>query len=246
MRLYLIRHGQSTNNALLTEGRYEKDRTYDPRLTARGEQQAELIARYLASAVDMPDGERFHLTHLYCSPMLRALQTTRPLAQALAMEPEIWVDLHEIGGLFTVEAGNSIASYPGYSRAEIASQFPGYRIPDNIREDGWWRTDGIRESPADFVGRAIRVALSLRDRTRSDERIALVAHAAFFDALLKALLNQAPMHPDALFYNHYNTGITRLDFGKDTIYSGANISPERMRLHYMNRVDHLPFDLRTW
>ena len=27
---------------------------------------------------------------------------------------------------------------------------------------------------------------------------------------------------------------------------GAVVAPERMRLHYINRVEHLPFDLRTW
>lgn len=246
MRLYLIRHGQSTNNALASEGRYESDRTYDPRLTATGEKQAQQVAQYLATASDMPGGEPFHLTHLYCSPMLRALQTAQPIAQALNMEPEIWVDLHEIGGLFTVDNGDGVTSYPGLSRKEISTTFPGYRMPANIREDGWWRTDGTRESPADFVSRAIRVAFMIRERIHTEERIALVAHAAFFDAFIKALLSQAPMHPDTLFYNHYNTGITRIDYGLDSFYNGAVLVPERMRIHYINRVEHLPFELRTW
>ena len=76
MRLYFIRHGQSLNNALYEEGR-EQERVYDPHLTDIGQEQAQLVARYLADGIDMPGKlrEAFQLTHLYCSAMTRAMQT---------------------------------------------------------------------------------------------------------------------------------------------------------------------------
>ena len=84
--------------------------------------------------------------------------------------------------------------------------------------------------------RALKVATGLRRRAESDERMALVSHAGFLDRLLKALLNQLPDVPRTVFYAHYNTAITRIDFD----------DYDRMRLHYLNRIEHLPADLRSW
>ena len=68
----------------------------------------------------------------------------------------------------------------------------------------------------------------LREWDNSDERVALVSHGGFIDALLKALCNQLPSQH--LWYHHYNTAITRLDFDQD----------DRLHLRYLNRIDHLP------
>ena len=51
------------------------------------------------------------------------------------------------------------------------------------------------------------------------------------DTLLKALFNQLPSHH--LWYHHYNTAITRIDFDEEG----------RLHLRYLNRIDHLPPDL---
>jgi broad specificity phosphatase PhoE len=245
MRLYLIRHGQSVNNALYSSGTaFENSRSHDPELTAIGHQQAEHAAQFLTKAIDMPqpDLEALQFTHLYVSPMIRALDTAKPIAAALGIQPEVWIDIHEIGGLFTADDNDVVTAYPGMSRQQMADCYPNYTLPDGIRDDGWWHVKHGRETPTEFLGRAIAVAMNLRERTHTQERIALVAHAAFFDSLLKALLNQLPNHPSNLFYNHYNTGITRIDFNES---HWAQID-NHMRFHYLNRVDHLPPELRTW
>jgi len=239
MRLYLIRHGQSVNNALSDEDRWEQDRVEDPPLTEIGHQQAELAGQYLQNLLDAPGraGEPVGITHLYCSAMKRALQTAQPIARDLGVTPEVWVDIHEIGGIFLASEDGKVTGFPGMTRAEIAAEFPDTRIVEGVTDTGWWDVNIGRETPAHFVSRAVRVALALRERARSDERIALVSHGAFLDALIKALLNQAPGSPDGMFYSHYNTAMTRIDFNEGRSAIG---------IHYMNRVQHLPYELLTW
>src|SRR5262245_43708583 len=102
MELYIIRHGQSTNNVSMI---YDaKDREADPPLTDLGQKQAAKVADYLANMTnfdqwvdrkteDRENKQGFGLTRLYCSPMLRTLQTSLPIAKALNMQPEVWPDL---------------------------------------------------------------------------------------------------------------------------------------------------------
>lgn len=243
MRLYFIRHGQSTNN-VLSNNNYESKRTYDPELTDIGVKQAELVAQFLPDAIDMPhpESEPFDFTKIYVSPMIRALNTAKPIVEALNMQPEVSTDIHEIGGLFTADADDKVTGFPGLNCRDFKERYPSYILPETVTEDGWWDVTNPRETPDRFMGRAIRVALKLRKFAHTDERIVLVSHAAFLDSLIKAILGQLPTHPNNLFYNHYNTGITRIDFAESKYSS----SPDHIRIHYLNRVDHLPPELRTW
>lgn len=247
MRLYLIRHGQSVNNALYAEGR-DKERHHEPELTEIGQKQAQNLAQYLAKTPDMPlnSDELVDFTHLYCSPMIRAMETARPIAEALNLSPQVWHDIIELGGLFTVKETNEekiITGYPGLSRSEIEARFPGYHLPDELTEEGWWHARPEIEAAPDFTARALRVVHALKERAHTDERIALVSHAGFIDLLIKALLSQIPTHPNTLYYTHYNTGITRVDFDEGYMNS---LVINRLRLHYVNRVTHLSSDLWTW
>lgn len=241
MELYIIRHGQSTNNALADE----RLRTFDPPLTAIGERQAELVAAYLAdgrnrdpwvnpaTGQSRPEtGTGFGITHLYCSAMYRALQTARPIAEALGLQPEVWVDIHEHGGIY-LETDGTVTGYPGKSRGEILAEFPHYTLPDAITEAGWWAIEKGMEPLDSAYGRAITVANALRQRAESDERIALVTHGTFIDALIKALFYQLPSRQ--MFYMHYNSAISRIDF----------MARDRMLVRYLNRIAHLPPELVT-
>ena len=95
MELYLIRHGQSQNNAW---GDNEK-RVADPTLTEMGHEQAQRVAEHVRDAdqLGVEPGEGYGFDRLFCSAMLRTLQTTAPIAQALGLTPEIWLDWHEEG-----------------------------------------------------------------------------------------------------------------------------------------------------
>jgi broad specificity phosphatase PhoE len=235
MELYIIRHAQSTNNALADQ----RKRVCDPTLTELGERQADVLAQHLATGPELiplagsengrePQGYGF--TWVYCSPMWRAMQTADPIRQALGLTPQVWTDIHEKGGIFLDhEDGRGPVGYPGKTRQEIQVAFPDYDLPQDVTEQGWWNRD-YEEWPACHE-RAIRVAGALRQWAdadeRGDERVAIVSHGGFVDALLKALFKQSTDR--GLFYYHYNTAISRIDFGEDG----------HLNVRYLNRVDHL-------
>jgi broad specificity phosphatase PhoE len=231
MRLYLIRHAESENN-VLTEETVDR-RKVDPDLTPLGYQQRDLLARFLANEPDVA-GESFEIDHLYTSAMYRSLLTTQPVSDALRLAPMVWPDLHEKGGMFSQQNGH-ISGFNGMSRSAILGGFPGYQLPEEVTDCGWYDAAMGREPEPHSYYRAIKVARELRERGGANDVIALVSHAGFLDILLKALFEQLPSRPYTMRYYHDNTAITRIN------YQGP-----RPTLHYMNRVDHLPADLRSY
>lgn len=238
MELFIIRHAQSTNNALADQSQ----RVVDPPLTELGLRQAECVAQHLAygfgretkaiegQPADAPlNGAR--ISRLYCSAMLRALQTAQIIGGALGLQPHVWVDIHEEGGMWLDHgAEEGIRGYPGLTTAEIAERFPQCVLPEEVSDKGWWRY--AREEWSPFLERAARVAASLKQQaTSSDERIAIVTHGGFGAYLIRALVG-LPVDVKA-FFHHDNTGITHIRFRVDG----------RVSIRYQNRVDHLPPDM---
>ena len=231
MHVYLIRHAQSENNILTKENMHRREA--DPDLTALGYQQRDRLAQFLATATDTGD-QGFAITRLYTSAMYRSLLTSKPVAEALDLAPRVWPDLHENNGMYLRQNGHDIGC-GGMTRSAILSEFPDYSLPDSITESGWYDAEMGLEPEAHSLFRAIKVAKKLLDWSESDEVIALVSHAGFLDIVLKAIFEQLPSRPHTMRYYHNNTAITRID------YQGS-----RPMLHYMNRVDHLPTDLRAF
>ena len=235
MHLFIIRHAQSANNALEDT----KNRHYDPDLTELGYLQGDILAQHLANEtplisararqrLGLPD-QGYGITRLYCSAMRRALLTARPVSQALALQAQVWVDIHERGGLWLDHGDEGVRGYPGLTRSELRKWFPDFVIPGQITEAGWWQ--GGHESIEDVLDRAQRVAAQLCAWSDTDERIAIITHAGFSDNLIKALVG---FPQDKLpFLHHQNTAITYLRFGSDN----------SMHIGYVNRVAHLPSDL---
>jgi broad specificity phosphatase PhoE len=245
MELTIIRHGESLNNKNLESAAL---RVADPPLTDTGIAQAKALGSWLASAPNLEDvvkapvdspkrnhAVRHTFTHLYCSAMRRALHTASIVGEAIDMSPEVWVDIHEHGGIWLAQNGSSRAQ-PGINRSELQSEFPRVRLTDAITDRGWWTYDGEEDIFACFA-RASRVAAELRQRARSadsaNDRIAIVSHGTFIDCLIKALSHRIP--EDRYFHWHYNTGLTRFDLHGDGV----------VVLRYINRVTHLPAELVT-
>ena len=225
MQVYLIRHAQSENNVLTHETMHR--RKAEPDLTELGYRQRQLLADFLAQA----DG--LEMTHLYTSAMYRSMLTVEPVAKALGLQPEVWVDLHEKGGMFQRRNGH-VEGFQGMTRAAILKEFADYRLPAAVSERGWYDVDLGMEPETHSFFRAIKVAQGLRERGYTDDALGLVSHAGFLDVLLKAIFDQLPSRPHTMRYYHYNTAITRIDYRE----SGP-------ALHYMNRVDHLPAAMRS-
>ncbi len=239
MRVYFIRHGQSVNNARPTP---DVPRVQDPGLTNIGRRQAQLLAVHLATksdpvpvSIEATDAARqlgnYGISKLYTSPMWRTLQTAQAVSETLGLLPEVWIDMHEQGGVYE-QHGEKFVGFPGKTRSEILTTFPNFVLPEAIGEDGWWNRDHETWDEAD--DRAERILTRLRPMAeKSNATIAIITHQFFLNILLKSLFGMR-LHRD-VYFNHYNTGIARLD-----------IEPNGVTfVRYLNRVDHLPSDLMT-
>jgi len=246
MELYIIRHAQSENNALMRD---QTDRVYDPDLTEVGFKQAEMMAKYLSETTNVEEyvmhkygSEKrqsiipHRITHLYCSAMHRSLKTARPLSEALGLTPEVWLEIHEHGGIY-LEEDAVVTGYGGMTRSEILNEFTDYILPETVTEEGWWDPTNGKEDFSLCQARAIRVAEALRERSKRkdsrDDAVALVSHGGFIDCLIKAMLNNMPA--PGYFHWHYNTAISRFDLLPDSA----------VLVRYINRVSHLPPALVT-
>jgi broad specificity phosphatase PhoE len=244
----LIRHGQSANNVLAESqghdyANYMAGRVPEPPLSEIGLRQAQLLADHLAAAMKRPFNERLAwvarehpVEAIYVSPMLRALQTALPISLALGVQPQVWVDIHEHGGVFTGNPDRGdVVGYPGLTRMQIAARFTGYQLVDGVQDSGWW-TGGYEEMDACY-GRACKVSARLYElaEQQPDATVALVTHGTFLDALLHALFAPGESYGERVHFSHLNTAISRVDFG----------SGRRLALRYLNRIDHLPPELVT-
>ncbi|HYI25785.1 MAG TPA: histidine phosphatase family protein [Thermomicrobiales bacterium] len=88
MRLLLVRHGQTVGNI---EGRIQGG---DDPLTDLGQAQARVLAAHIAKT--------HAVTHLYASPLDRALETATIIGQAIDREPV------PIAGLAEIDAGRAV------------------------------------------------------------------------------------------------------------------------------------------
>ncbi|HSG17308.1 MAG TPA: histidine phosphatase family protein [Anaerolineae bacterium] len=247
MRLYIIRHAQSENNAQWANTGSSSRRRPDPLLSETGQQQAQHLADLLARADpdaqtdpwDMADQRGFAITHLYTSLMQRTILTATAVASALDLPLLAWLDLHEVGGVFEngPEEGQRIG-LPGPNRAFFESHYPHLVLPDSLGEKGWWNRP--YESRAEVRIRASRVAVELFNRHGgSDERVAIISHGAFSNYLLSHLLDRLvppddEPNPKFPWLMMSNTGITCL-----------NYADSYATLYYTNRLDHLPKGLIT-
>lgn len=235
MHLYIIRHGQSTNNHLLATTGAEDGRSFDPELTDLGRQQAGLLAQYLGTWKDAPDLFYHPLTHLYCSPMIRAVDTGLPVAHALGLPLTAWKDLHEGGGLYLYNADtNEWLGQPGPNRATMLARFPDLVWPPEMGEGPWWNRSA--EAPEERVPRARRVLAELlrRHPAESSDGVAFFTHAAFSNYFISALMGFEEKRAPAWFSLN-NTGLTCIE-----------LRPDREPfIACQNRLAHLPLELIT-
>ena len=234
MELFIIRHGQSGNNALANI----RDRSVDPPLTDLGERQAEMLGEYVARGENQElsrettGNTKYELRHglgitsLFTSPMYRSLQTVQPVSRASGLAPRIWVDIHEEGGMFLNHGGGEgLVGYPGRTRSEILAEFPDYVLPTSFDETGWWNKD--HEDPASLLVRATKVSEQLREMAKTEDRVAIITHGAFMNALLNAIFGQ--ISEGHIYYRHHNTAISRFYMDGDG----------RFEVLYLNSTVHL-------
>ncbi len=197
MLLYCIRHGESSYNA---EGRIQGQS--DVPLSELGRRQGEAVAAVLA-------GEPIEA--IYASPLRRAMQTARPVADALELE------IHTDRRLMEVHAG----VFQDKLRSELDELYPEELAcwrsgdPDFVIPGGESRRDLMRR------GRAVFDEI----RRSGREQVAVVTHGGLLAAAMKALLEiPARRHPFVL----HNGSISQLD-----------LTDGQVKLISVNRIDHL-------
>lgn len=231
MQLYFIRHGQSANNALWDATGASVGRSEDPELTTVGRQQAQLLAGYLANG-----GNRFGITHLYTSLMIRSIETALAVGDALGLPVKSWEDLHETGGIFLEDEDGEPIGQPGKSRVHFEAAYPALVLPESLNAHGWWSRPF--EDRDQHPVRAQRVLAELLEKHGGgDDVVAVVSHGNFYRHLMAALLRMP--HPESFFFGMNNTAISG-------IYFPATVTAEdAIFIQYQNRVDHLPPELIT-
>lgn len=240
MQLYFIRHGQSTNNANWDLTHDSIGRSEDPELTEAGRQQAAVLGEFLSRngrslapiGRDPKNITGFHLTHLYCSLMRRAVQTGSAIAEQTGLPLTAWVDIHEEGGIYLEDdTTGKRMGLPGSNRAFFQQYYPHLVLPDWLTDQGWWNRDF--EVFEDRLPRARRFLADLLERHgSSDDRVAVVSHGGFFNLFMNILLERDPDR--GYWFSMSNAAITRIDFDL-----------EQTVLVYTNRTDFLPDELIT-
>jgi len=227
LRVYLIRHGQSVNNA---EPDFEKHQ-FDPPLTELGVKQSQALGGHLKNGSD--NGALrygYVIDMIHTSPQLRALQTTAAIVSFLNIRPEIRTRIHERGGVI-VMTRHGVQHDKGLTRSQIASQFPTYKIPYQITENGWWRGSSDKVETNDDVkvrARVVANELFIKARSARDTGIAIVSHGTFINFLMQVMLND-----NTNKYLHSNAGLSRIDINRST----------KTTLKYVNKTSHLE---QTW
>ena len=227
MELFLVRHAESTNNARKNDA----ERVADPELTQRGLLQRDQLAKFIQKGMHLTKAEREAggevLDQLYCSAMQRALLTALPIGLAIGLKPEVWVDIHEVGGLHDLNPVNGKKlGRSGLKRGEINSRFPGYILPPDITDRGWWNKG--KEKQLASHKRVQRVIQIIADRAEEKARIGMVTHGAFMSIFLSKLFKLLPSKK--MMFQHYNSGISRISFEKK----------DRIIIQYLNSFEYLP------
>lgn len=196
MILYCVRHGESEYNA---ERRIQGQTNIG--LSELGRRQAEAIAAALAPRP---------IQAIFSSPLARAYETARPLAERKGLPIETDDRLKEIhAGIFQGLLWSEIErTHPEQAKRWIAQE-PDFVIPG-----------GESRRALMTRGRAALEAI----RETGYEQVAVIAHGGVLTAALKALLEiPAERNPFSLF----NGSISRLDWGP------------RLKLVTLNEMEHL-------
>lgn len=211
LRVLFIRHAESLNNVLGKEcgkgSSFEKGRSPDPALSEKGLEQAQHLAQFLQHNPSLYSFEEPHssLDAIYCSGMLRALQTAQPIGEALDVAPEVWVEMHETGGMYHEEIEKPQC---GMGRVEMAKQFPSYVLPSTCFKSGWWFGGREDHNAADKrTSRVVRQLWSEASRCHALRVIAVVSHGHFMARLVQELLGTGA----SVKFDHTNTGVTCLE-----------------------------------
>ncbi len=199
MLMYLVRHGETTSNA---EGRIQGQ--CDTPLSPLGIRQGAALAAAFRSVP---------LDAVFASPLSRALDTAKPLAEALNLK------VHTDDRLMELNAG----IFQGLLWSEVQSGFPDEALRWKNQDPDFVIPGGESRRLLMDRGRAALEAI----RGANFARVAVVAHGGILAAALKSLLNiPAGLNP----FSFYNASISKLSWAGTV---------EQIKLLTVNQIEHL-------
>ncbi len=161
MRLFLIRHGQTTGDV---EDRYGGD--YDDHLTKLGKDQARRLAKQLSNR---------GIEIVFTSPRLRALETSEILSRALAVGTKVVEGLRE---------RNHYGVLTGMVKAEAAQKYPG--LVELLKD-----TRNTIEGGEDYLSFGQRIRLALAEVKNSGfQTVAVVTHGGPIRFIFREVLGR--------------------------------------------------------
>lgn len=232
--VYLIRHGQASYG--------EPD--YD-RLSARGEEQARAVGRWLASQSPVIDA-------LYAGPLRRQVQTAafaREASEALGVTLPVATEIAELAEYPAFEmlqhlVPRLVAEDPKFAALTSA---PTPRLLDQAFHtilDRWandhWYVEGV-ERVGDFVARVRRAMTRVVESASSGARIACVTSAGPIGVAMGLTFGipEARMVRTSIVIR--NASVTELRFRSQQ----ASWSPDQVSLVTFNVTSHLTEELTT-
>ena len=247
MKLYLIRHAESANNAVYGTANQKSGHTPDPEITDSGHEQGKLLGQHFAMTDKEPRQHPYErspeihygLTHLYCSLMSRSLLTAQYIADACSLSMVVRPDIFEYQGIYEIDENGNEIGVEGPGRSYFENRFPDAYLPEALTEKGWWDRPVERESA--FIG---RVKSSLDEiqalHGNTDHNVAMVVHGDYIDQCINHI-----MGVERIPENYNNAWVANWVFHNTSI-SRIDIVNESRNVVYLNRIDHLPADLVTW
>ncbi|MBI3419445.1 MAG: histidine phosphatase family protein [Proteobacteria bacterium] len=150
--MYLLRHGESEFNARFEQTGRDPGISDAP-LTARGHDQAKGAATHFINLKRNPPGTQKPPRRLLCSPYTRALQTARPIAEALNLPLKVLPLLGE-RRLYSCDIGSGAK--------DLKARWPGADF-SALEDEQWWppRNEGQED-----IERRVRAFLALEDQAQ--------------------------------------------------------------------------------
>ena len=186
MQLYMVRHGQSQNNAGIAS-------SHNVPLTQLGREQVRLAANALANK---------QFDALYCSPLERALQTASIINSKLGIPPYVHPAFSETGFSW----GEKDAT-----REQLQAAYPACILDKSVTSNGWAPANG--ESEDEAYERAYEIIQWLRTRHREPEsRVLAVTHGNFGGILIGSIVGAPPAGYTR--FSQHNACISRADIAE--------------------------------
>ena len=202
IRIFLIRHGQQSSRLC----------NVNVELSPKGREQAELVAKRLTT---------YGIETLYCSELIRAIETAEIIGKEIGLTPVVKPDLQEI----------DFGGFEGLSDKQIVEQYGDlrYRIEYKMQEDLHYPNgENGREA-----GERIRKALTLlteEARENGQTRIAVVTHGCAMRCFLAGLFGESYAQKYQFSRIMENCSITELVYDPDY---------DRFNLERLNDFAHL-------